>query len=760
MKHLDNTAANPSLTAAPSAARRAFLKVGAATGGGLIASFTLPGFIGAARAADAATRPAGNAPAEAAVAHAAAAATEDAAGFAPSAFIRIDRAGLVTFVIHKVEMGQGTFTSMPMLLAEELEVDLAKVRLEQAPPDGQRYGDPLLGGQVTGGSTSVRGAYVPLRTAGATVRSMLVTAAAQTWQVDESACSVKNGVVTHAVSKRSLSYGQLVDRAAKLPVPTNVKLKDAKDFTLIGKPHHRLDSPDKVTGRTVFGIDVKLKGLKVATVAASPVVGGKLLTTQDAKALAVKGVRQVLRLDNAVAVVGDHMWAAKQGLAALAPTWSDGPNAGFSNAELVKQMDAASKAAGAVARNDGDAAKTVAAAAGANRIEAIYELPFLAHAPMEPINVTVDLKKESCDIWLGTQVPTFAQGAASKVSGLPLDKVQVHNHYLGGGFGRRLEVDSVVQAVMFAKQVDGPVKFVWTREEDVQHDMYRPYYYDRLSASLDDKGMPTAWTHRVTGSSILARFAPGAVVNGVDSDAVEGAKDLPYAIPNIHVDYVRHEPPVPTAFWRGVGPTHNIFVVESFIDELAAKAGKDPVQYRVDLLAKAPREKAVLQLAASKAGWDTPMKPVPGSRVGRGVSVQFAFGSYMAQVVEASVSKDGEVTVHRVVCAVDCGQVVNPDTVQAQIQGGVVFGISAALWGEITFDKGRVQQSNFHDYRVLRMSEAPVVEVHIVPSTEAPGGLGEPGTSALAPALANAVFAATGHRARKLPISSEGLKNA
>ena len=743
--------------AAPS--RRSFLKVGAAAGGGLVASFTLPAFIGVANAADTPKPPPGPVPAEAAVGHAASKVSARPTGFAPNGFISIDRTGAVTFVMHKVEMGQGTFTSLPMLLAEELEVDVNKVKLAQAPPDSARYSDPLLGGQVTGGSTSVRSAYVPLRTAGATVRMMLVSAAAQTWKVDESTCSAADGVVTHAASGRKLSYGQLVEKAATLPVPTNVKLKDAKDFKLIGKSQHRLDTPGKINGTAQFGIDVQMKGLRVASVAASPVVGGKLATTNDAKAMAVKGVRQIVKIDNAVAVVGDHMWAAKQGLAALAPTWTDGANAGVSSAEINKQMAAASMAAGAVARNDGNAAAILAASA--NKIEAVYELPFLAHAPMEPINVTIDLKKDSCQIWCGTQVPTFAQGAAAKVSGLALDKVQIHNQLIGGGFGRRLEVDSVVQAVMFAKQIDGPVKFVWSREEDVQHDMYRPYYYDRLSAALDDKGQPTAWTHRVTGSSIMARFAPPAVVNGVDPDAVEGAKDLPYTIPNVHVDYVRHEPQgVPTAFWRGVGPTHNIFVVESFIDELAVKAGKDPVQYRVDLLGKSPREKAVLQLAASKAGWSQPIKPIEGRRVGRGVSVQFAFGSYMSQVVEVSVDKAGEVYVHRVVCAIDCGQVVNPNSLSAQIEGGVMFGISAALWGEITLDKGRVMQSNFHDYRVLRMNEAPVVEVHIVPSTEAPGGIGEPGTSALAPALANAVFAATGLRMRKLPLSSGGLKSA
>jgi isoquinoline 1-oxidoreductase beta subunit len=357
-------------------------------------------------------------------------------------------------------------------------------------------------------------------------------------------------------------------------------------------------------------------------------------------------------------------------------------------------------------------------------------------------------------------VPTIAQGAVAKTLGLKVDQVRVHNHYIGGGFGRRLEVDYIVQAAGFAKQIKGPVKFVWTREEDIQHDMFRPYYYDRLSATLDANGMPVAWSHRITASSIMARFAPEAVKGGVDPDAVEGAKDMPYAIPNVRVDYVRHEPPVPTAFWRGVGATHNIFVVEGFIDELAVAAGKDPYEYRRALLGKSPRIKRVLEVAALKAGWTTPMKAAQGMRAGRGISAQFAFGSYMAQVAEVTVNADGEVKLTRVVCALDCGQVVNPDTIRAQIESGVVYAASAALWGDITFEKGRVQQSNFHDYRVMRFAEMPIVEVHIVPSTESPGGIGEPGTSALAPALANAVFAATGKRLRKLPITPDTLKDA
>lgn len=736
-----------SVTAGP-LSRRRFLQVGAAAGGGLLVTFTL----GCNRPPSDRKDP----PSEKAVGEAATKTSERAPGLAPNAFIRIDRNGIVTLIVHKVEMGQGTFTSMPMLLAEELGVDLSKVHLEQAPADNNLYSDPMLGGQVTGGSTSVRAAWKPLREAGAAARTVLVNAAAQTWQVEPGTCQVGNGEVTHPPSGRRLHYGELVDAAAKLKVPANIKLKEAGEFNLIGKSHARLDSADKVNGTALFGIDATLPGMGIATVAASPVPGGTLASSSDDKAMAVKGVRQVLKLPNAVAVVADHMWAAKQGMLALAPVWTDGANAGMNSAAIVAALTAASKQPGAVAQNTGDAVKSLGEKG--RRIDAVYEMPYLAHATMEPINCTVDLRADGCDLWVGTQVPTFAQGAAAKITGLKPEQVRVHNFYLGGGFGRRLEVDYVVQAVSFAKLMKGPVKFIWSREEDIQHDMYRPYYVDRLSARLDAKGMPAAWFHRVTGSSIMARFAPGAVKDGVDSDAVEGARELQYAIPDMRVEYVRHESPVATAFWRGVGPTHNVFVVESFVDELALAARQDPVAYRRAMLAKAPRMLAVLDLAASKAGWSTPMKPVAGRRVGRGVSAQFAFGSYIAQVAEVSVGAEGDVRVHRVVCAVDCGQVINPNTVIAQMEGGIVFGLTAALWGEITFDKGRVQQSNFGDYRMTRMNEAPQVEVHIVTSRDEPGGIGEPGTSAIAPAVANAVAAATGKRLRKLPFNAAELK--
>jgi isoquinoline 1-oxidoreductase beta subunit len=563
------------------------------------------------------------------------------------------------------------------------------------------------------------------------------------------------GTIRHEASNRSVHFGEVVDAASQLKFPAEVKLKDASQFALVGKAVKRLDSPAKVNGSAQFGIDARLPNMGIAAVAASPVMGGKVAAVDEQKAMAVKGVRQVLRIEGAVAVVADHFWAAKQGLAAAAPRFDDGANANVSLAGIVADMMKVSQNTGAIATDKGDALKALDAGPG-RRIDVVYEVPFLAHATMEPMNCTVDLKSDGCDIWVGTQVPALAQGAAAKITGLPLEKVRVHNHYIGGGFGRRLEVDNVIQAVEFAKLAKGPLKIIWTREEDIQHDMYRPYYVDRMSARVDDKGMPVAWFHRVTGSSIMARFAPTMVKNGVDPDAVEAAADLQYSIPAIRVEYMRHEPPgLPTAFWRGVGPTHNVFVVESFIDELAYASKTDPVAFRRALLQKSPRTLAVLNLAAEKAGWGKPLKPVAGRKVGRGVSTQFAFGSYLAQVAEVSVGPDGDVRVHRVVCAVDCGQNVNPDTIVAQMEGGIVFGASAALWDEVTVEKGRVQQTNFSDYRVMRMPEAPAVEVYIVNSHDDPGGIGEPGTAGIAPALANAVFAATGKRVRKLPIAKQ-----
>jgi isoquinoline 1-oxidoreductase subunit beta len=712
--------------------RRDFLKVGAAFGGGLALTVALPQVLRPAWGADAPP------------------------GFAPNAFVRIDRQGAVTLVMPMVEMGQGTYTSLPMLLAEELEVGLDQVRLEHAPPNDALYANSLLHIQTTGLSASIRAFWTPLRQAGAVGRTLLVMAAAKQWGVDPATCRARRGVVSDQSGSRHLGYGELADAAAALPVPSldRVALKEPKDFTLIGTPAKRLDAPDKVNGRAQFGIDTKLPGMGIAAIAISPVFGGRPKSVNEAAARAVKGVRQVVRIDNAVAVVADHMGAAKKGLAAAAIQWDDGPNAGLGSADIIHQLAEASQHPGVVARNEGDAATALAGAA--RRIDAVYQVPFLAHAAMEPMNCTAYVRDDGCDIWVGTQAPTLTQAVIARMTGLPKDAVKVHNHLLGGGFGRRLDVDGTVLAVKVARQVDGPVKVVWSREEDIQHDMYRPYYYDRLSAGLDANGRPVAWTHRIAGSSVMARYVPPLFVNGLDPDAVEGAAEPPYVFPNIHVDYVRVEPPgIPTAFWRGVGPTHNVFVVESFIDELAAAARQDPIAYRKTLLSHNPRALGVLTLAAEKAGWG---RSLPARR-GRGVSVQFAFGSYVSQVAEVEVAADGTIRVHRVVCAVDCGLVVNPDTIAAQAEGGSIFGLTAALHGKITLKDGRVEQGNFDTYLPMRIDEVPVIETHLVRSAAAPGGFGEAPTAAVAPAVANAIFAATGKRIRTLPIDMGLLRS-
>ena len=610
--------------------------------------------------------------------------------------------------------------------------------------------------QATGNSNAIRGAWQPLRQAGAVrPNDALVGAAAERWKVDPASCRARSGEVFHPPTRgEHTKCGELAADAARIPVPENVALKRPEDFKLIGTPAKRLDTPAKVNGTAVYGIDVRPPGVKIATLAQSPVFGGRVKSVNDTAARAVNGVRQIVRLDDAVAVVADHMGAARKGLAALAIEWDDGPHGRLNTNEIVGELERATLDSGPVAQNIGNVDQAMASAV--TKIEAIYQVPFLAHATMEPMNCTVHVRNDGCEVWVGSQVVARAQAAAAKTAGLPLDKVVVHNQLIGGGFGRRLEIDGVIRAVEIAKHVDGPVKVIWTREEDIQHDMYRPYFFDRISAGLDEKGMPVAWNHRFAGSSIIARWAPPLFSNGLDADTTEGAIDLAYALPNLHVEYVRVEPPgIPTAFWRSVGPSHNnVPVTESFMDELAAAAKQDPVAYRRALLDKAPRAKAVLNLAAEKAGWGQPLP----ERVGRGVCVQFAFRNYMAQVAEVEVSSDGAVRVRRVVCAVDCGTVINPDTVRAQIQGAIMFGITAALHGEITLKNGRVEQTNFDTYQMLRMNEAPAIEVYIIQNSEPPGGMGEPGTSAIVPAVTNAIFAATGKRLRKLPIDTAALK--
>lgn len=677
--------------------------------------------------------------------------------FAPNGFIRINPTGAVTLVIPMIEMGQGVYTSLSMLLAEELEVKLDQIQVQHAPPNHALYVNSIIGIQNTGGSASVRAFWTPLRQAGAVGRNLLIAAAAKRWNVDPATCRAKDGIVFDASGSKHLSYGELARAAAELPVPpaANVKLKDAKDFTLIGTRAKRVDSAIKVDGRALYGIDTRLPGMKVAAVAISPVLGGKAKAVDEKSALAVKGVRQLVNIDEAVAVVADHMGAAKKGLEAAAIAWDDGPSGKVSNADIVMQLEEESKKPGAVARKVGDVGKALAEAA--QRVDAIYQVPFLAHAAMEPMNCTVYLRKDRCDIWVGTQAPTITQSQVAELTGLPKDAIKIHNHLIGGGFGRRLEADGTVLAVKIATHVDGPVKVIWSREEDIQHDMYRPYYLDRLSAGLDAAGKPVAWTHRIAGSSVMARYYPPYFKDGLDPDAVEAAAEPPYALPNIHVDFVRVEPPgVRTSWWRGVGPTHNVFVVESFIDELAHAAKQDPVAYRKGLLGHNPRALAVLSLAAKKAGWGSPLP----ARHGRGISVQFAYGSYTSQVAEVEVTAAGSVKVKRIVCAIDCGMCVNPDTIEAQIQGGTLFGLTAALHGSITFKDGRVEQSNFDSYLPMRIDEVPVVETHLVRSSEAPGGVGEAPTAVVSAAVTNAIFAATGTRVRRLPVDSNSLKSS
>jgi len=708
--------------------RRSFLGTSAAIGGGLMLSLTLP--LGRSEAAS-------------------------SDSFAPNAFIRIGSDSQVVLTMPYVEMGQGTYTSIPMLIAEELDVSLKQVWLEHAPPNEKLYANPLLGVQATGNSNAMRGAWKPLREAGATARIMLVAAATKRWGVDAKSCRTEDGEVIHVPTGRRLKYGEVVADAANMPVPGNVTLKSPGDFKLIGTRAKRLDAPEKVNGTALYGIDARPAGVKIATLAQSPVFGGLVKSVDDTAAKAVKGVRQIVRLDDAVAVVADHMGAAKKGLAALKIEWDDGQHAKLATEEIARKLEQATLGSGAVAQNIGDADKAMASAA--TKVEASYQVPFLAHATMEPMNCTVHFRKDECEIWIGNQAVARVQAMAAKEAGLSPDKVIIRNHLIGGGFGRRLEADGAVRAVQIAKHVDGPVKVVWTREEDIQHDMYRPYWFDRISAGLDKQGKPVAWKNRFAGSSVIARWLPPAFKDGLDPDSTEGAIDLVYDLPNFHVEYVRAEPPgIPTAFWRSVGPSHNVFVTESFIDELAAAAKQDAVAYRRALLGKSPRAKAVLDLAAEKAGWGQPLP----KGTGRGVSLQFAFGSWLALVAEVEVSKAGTVRVQRVVCAIDCGTVINPDTVQAQIQSGIIFGATAALYGEITLKDGRVEQTNFDTYQMLRMNETPTIEVHVVESTEPPGGMGETGTSAIVPAIANAVFAAAGRRLRKMPVDASLLKRA
>jgi isoquinoline 1-oxidoreductase subunit beta len=710
--------------------RRDFLKTSALAGGGLLVGFVVPG---AAR-----------------LAHAA------AADFKPNAFIRITPDNQVTVVCAQSEMGQGVLTAIPMLVAEELEADWSTIRVEQA-PSNPAYGNPhpAFGGlQATGGSASVRGFWEPMRKAGATAREMLIGAAADTWKVDRAECHAEKGMVVHKSGKK-LSYGQLAAAAATQPVPANVALKDPKSFKIVGKPAKRLDTPLKVNGKAVYGMDVRVPGMLTAVVARAPVTGAKVASFNADKVKAMPGVKHVVQIGSGVAVVADNYWNAKKGRDALEVKWEDGAGASLSSESLRKTFGELAEKPGTVAVKKGDVGTALAGGSG-KKLEAVYEVPYLAHACMEPMNCTAMVKPDGVEVWGSVQSPGLLQIVLSQVAGVKPEQVQVTTTMLGGGFGRRFGFDFAIDAVLASKAVGAPVHVVYPREDDIRAQHYRPASLAKFQAVLDAAGNPVAArVHAVNSSIADAAHMPYeanglALLKGVDGFSVEGLTEWPYATDNLQVEWTKNEPPVGVWFWRSVGHSQNIFFVEGFVDEMAVAAGKDPYEYRRALLGNNPRYKVVLELAAQKAGWG---KALPAGR-GRGIAVGQSFGSYVAEVAEVSVGKDGKVKVHRVVCAVDCGRTVNPDIIKRQMESSIVFGLSAALYGEITFKDGKVDQSNFHDYEVLRMSEMPVVEVHIVPSTEAPGGVGEPGLPPAAPALVNAIYAATGKRLRKLPLKT------
>jgi isoquinoline 1-oxidoreductase beta subunit len=710
--------------------RRGLLKGGLAAGAGLVVGFRLP------------------------LRRSGAAGPGGPGVFAPSQWLRIDRDGVVTIVNSVPEMGQGSLTTMPMIVADELDAAWESVRIEQAPANPRLYANPQTGSQSYGGSRGVRDHLQMLRRAGAAARQMLREAAAQEWGVPLDEVDTEPGAAVHRRTGRRLPYGQLVDRAQALPVPQDPPLKTRDQFRYIGKPRHRVDVPDKVSGRAVYGMDVVVPGMLIASIERCPVVsGGKLRNVDATAARAVPGVVDVVPVTHGVAVVADSLWAALNGRKALRVTWDEGPVAAVSSARIGREYEALARQPGRVARDDGDAEKALAA--GGRAAEAVYRVPFLEHACMEPMNATARVTADGCEVWAPTQNPGGTQQVAARLAGLPPERVTVHTTLLGGGFGRRGETDFVVDAVEVAKAVRKPVKVMWTREDDIRHGFYRPATYNVLRATLDAQGRPAAWWHRIVGPGILAQRGR-APAGGVDPTAVAGARDVPYDVPNVRVEWVHKDFGVPVGFWRSVGSSQNAFVTESFVDELAHLAGQDPYAYRRALLGKAPRHRAVLELAATRAGWGSPLPPGQG----RGIAVGFSYGSYAAHVAEVSVDADGTVRVRRLVAAIDCGIAVNPDQVRAQMEGGAIYALTAALHGEITLDGGRVQQSNFHDYPMLRIAEAPPVEVHILESGEAPGGLGEPGVPTVAPAVSNAILAATGTRVRALPIRRDDLRRA
>ena len=668
-----------------------------------------------------------------------------------NAWVQIAPDDTTTLLIDKSEMGQGINTALAMILAEELDLDWKKIKTVFAPAAPQ-YFNPVFGLQGTGGSTSVRGSWEPLAKAGAAAREMLIAAAAKKWNVEPGACHTENSAVVNTASGKRLGYGELAEDAAKLPVPTSPKPKDPKSYKLVGKPTKRIDSKEKVTGTAGFGIDVRRPQMLHAAVARCPVFGGTVKSFDATKAKAVRGVKNVVQVSSGVAVVADNTWSAMEGRNALQITWDEGANAKNSSDAIRKLYQGRLEQTGVIARKEGDADGAMPGAA--KKIEAVYEVPFLAHATMEPMNCTADVRADGCDIYAPTQFQTFAQITGAKVTGLKPEQVRIHTTYLGGGFGRRAEQDFVAEAVELSKSMGAPVQVTWSREDDMQHDMYRPTVMVKLWAGLDGTGKVQAWKSRIVGPSIMSRFFPGSVKNGLDDTATEGIATLKYDVPNFLVEYLLTETGVPVGFWRSVGNSHNGYIAECFVDEMAKAAGKDPFEFRRGILSKDSRQRGVLELAAEKAGWSKP----PAAGRYRGIAVVESFGSHVAEVVEISIDRKAHtLQVHRVVAAVDCGRHVNPETIRAQIEGGIIYGLTAALKGEITIANGRVEQANFNDYDMVRINEAPQVEVHIVESNDGPGGIGEPGTPPIAPAVCNAIFAATGKPVRRLPIRPEDL---
>lgn len=710
--------------------RRNFIKTGSLFTGGLLLSFHLPLV---AKAGLKNSLP-------------------GATTFSPNAFIRIGADNAIGILCNHSEMGQGSYTAMTQLIADEMDADWTKITVT-ASPVGAEYNSPVFGMMLTGGSSSGYSEWERLRKVGASARAMLVEAAATTWSVDAATCHTENSFVIHTATGKKLSYGQLVAKAATITAPANITLKKNKDFKFIGKPVKRVDTLEKINGSGIFGMDVHIPGMLTAVIQRPPVFGGKVKSFNADKAKAIAGVKHVVQIDRGIAVVATGYWAAKLGREALEVEWEDGP---LLDTKIQRQQYAAmAETPGLVAAKEGDVTNTSGAA---KTIEAIYEMPYLTHAPMEPLNCLADVKADSCDLYIGTQAQTIEQMTAAHILGLKPQQVKVHTQLLGGAFGRRAIFDGHIsaEAVQTSKAVGAPVKVIWSREDDIRGGYYRPVAYHKMTGSIDAAGLPHSWYHRLVCQSFMIGTAMEAMIvkNGVDTIAVEGASEIPYAIPNFQVEWHRGMDVVPTLWMRSVGHSYNAFAKECFIDEMAYAAGKDPFEYRRSLMDKHPRLRNVLEVAAAKANWG---KPLPAGHA-RGIAVHESFKSFIAQVAEVSVTAAGKIKIHKVICVIDCGPIINPDTIKAQIEGSVVFGLTSAIYGEITFENGRVQQRNFHNYKMVRINEAPPVEVHIIESSDTMGGVGEPGVPPVAPAIANAVFAITKKRLRKMPFPADVRK--